>query len=77
MVKYLFNDNKTLGLNLYVLRRTVLYAKHGKLQRKRPFLSKPSVNRMLFQKVYHCFCHVLLFELYRTVADDQGFSTCH
>ena len=72
-----FADNKTLALSLYVLRQTVLRAKHGKLHLRRPFFSKQSVICMLFQKVCHCFCRVLLSVLHRTVADDQGFSTCH
>ena len=64
-------------LDLYALRQTVLCAKHGKLQLRRPFLSKPAAICKLFQKVYHCFYRVLLSVLHRTLADDQAFSTCH
>ena len=77
MVNTFFTDNKTLVLNLYVLRQTVICAKHGKLQLRRPFLSKQSAICMLFQKDYYCSGHVLLSVLHRTVAYDQGFSTCH
>ena len=72
-----FTDNKTLVLNLYVLRQTVLCTIHGKLHLRHPFLSKTSANCMLFHKVFHCFCHVLLFVLHETLAYDQAFSTCH
>ena len=71
-----FTDNKTFLLNLYVLRQTVLCATQGKLQLRRPFVAKPSAIGMLFQKNYLRDVHVPLSLLHRTVADDQGFSTC-
>ena len=77
MVKYLFRWQQNSCQNSYVLRQTVLRAKHGKLHLRRPFFSKQSVICMLFQKVYHCVYHVLLSVVHRTVADDQGFFTCH
>ena len=71
-----FTENKTLLLNLYVLRQTVLCATQGKLQLWRPFVSKPSASCMLFQEIHHRDSHNPLSLLHRTVADDQGFSTC-
>ena len=70
-----FTENKTLLLNLYVLRQTVLCATQGKLQLRRPFVAKPSASCMLFQKIHHRDSHVPLSVLHRTVADDQVFST--